>query len=302
MRRSDSVGLSAGWRCRDVLYRTDNPIPFARIIDGLLCDREPDIPCLGVFSLVAVYAHLEEHTIMKRICALRLSVLILGFAITSPSLMAQSLPVPAAAERPSTDATAFRPSENIPHPSPIFGYTRPTEKEKLQLYGFEAFGPFPFAQAILAGGFQQATKSPPEWGSGWDAFGKRVASNFGIELVTTTTHYGIAELFREDDAYYRCQCSGFFPRFRHAVISTFTGRRGAEGHTVFSFGAGTMTALAWYPHRYGLKDGFRMGNYNLAGQAGGNIGLEFIYGGPHTLFSHLRRPKPPDETEADQNP
>ena len=30
-----------------------------------------------------------------------------------------------------------------------------------------------------------------------------------------------------------------------------------------------------------------MGNYNLAGQAVGNLALEFIYGGPHIMFSHI---------------
>jgi hypothetical protein len=196
----------------------------------------------------------------------------------------------------------------VPYQSPILAYTSPTEREKLQLFEFDAFGPFAVAQATLTGGFQQATKSPPEWGSGWNAYGERVGSNFGIELVTTTARYGIAEIFREDAAYYRCQCRGFFPRFRHALISTLTARRGADGHTVFSFAglaspyAGTMTALAWYPHRYGVKDGFRMGNYNLAGQAAGNVGLEFIYGGPHTLFSHIHRSKAPVETAATQNP
>jgi hypothetical protein len=59
-----------------------------------------------------------------------------------------------------------------------------------------------------------------------------------------------------------------------------------------------MTALAWYPHRYNAKDGFRLGNYNLASQAGGNLLLEFIYGGPHTLLGHLRHSKLPEDTAA----
>jgi hypothetical protein len=55
--------------------------------------------------------------------------------------------------------------------------------------------------------------------------------------------------------------------------------------------AGTMTAVyAWYPGRYGAKDALRMGNYTLLAFAGENLALEFIYGGPHTLFSRLHRP------------
>jgi hypothetical protein len=63
-----------------------------------------------------------------------------------------------------------------------------------------------------------------------------------------------------------------------------------------------MTALAWYPDRCGMKDGFRMGNYNLAGQAAGNVAMEFIYGGPHTMFSHLGLSNSPGGIAANQNP
>jgi hypothetical protein len=49
--------------------------------------------------------------------------------------------------------------------------------------------------------------------------------------------------------------------------------------------AGTMAAVyGWYPSRFGVKDGLRMGNYNLLAFAGLNVAKEFIYGGPHTLF------------------
>jgi hypothetical protein len=45
-----------------------------------------------------------------------------------------------------------------------------------------------------------------------------------------------------------------------------------------------------------------MGNYNLAGQAVQNLAFEFIYGGPHTLFSHIRRSKSQGGTAVAQNP
>ena len=88
--------------------------------------------------------------------------------------------------------------------------------------------------------------------------------------------------------------AGPFPRLRHAVISTLTGRRGEDGHRVFSFSAlaapyaGSMTAVyGWYPDRFGAKDAFRMGNYSLLGYMGGNIALEFFYSGPHSLLSRM---------------
>jgi hypothetical protein len=188
-------------------------------------------------------------------------------------------------------------------------YVRPTQATKLRNYFFDTFGPYPILGAALAAGVNQAYNTPPEWGQGAEAYGKRFGSNFGIEAVTTTTRYALAEAFREDTLYYRCQCRGFFPRLSHAMVSTFTARRGDDGHRVFSFPdlvapyAGTMTAVyAWYPDRYNYKDAFRIGNYSLLGYMGGNIALEFLYRGPHSLFSRMHLDSSHGTSDPGSNP
>ena len=173
-------------------------------------------------------------------------------------------------------------------------YVRPTERTKVSNYAFDAFGPYPIAGAAVAAGINQWTNSPLEWGQGAEGFGKRFGSDFGIAAVGTTTRYGLAEAFKEDTLYYRCECGGPFPRLRHAVISALTGRRGPDGHRVFSFSAlaapyaGSVIAVhAWYPDRFGAKDAFRMGSYSLLSYMGGNIALEFFYSGPHSLLTRM---------------
>jgi len=223
--------------------------------------------------------------------ALRVGIcaaLLAGF--NAPGARAQSAQ---GATTPATNAVAAAPSTTT-HAEPGVAYVRPTESVKLHNFIFDAVGPYPFIGAAGTAGIQQAYGTPREWGEGWDAYGVRVASNFGIALTTTTTRYALAEVFREDTLYYRCECKGVLPRLGHALISTVTARRGDDGHREFSFPglaapyAGAMTAaLGWYPSRYGPKDGFRMGNYNLLGQAGQNIALEFVYGGPHTLLNNM---------------
>jgi hypothetical protein len=203
-------------------------------------------------------------------------------------------------QQQTTPAQSSDPKMMSPHVANVLPgqtYRRPTERQKLRAYAFDTFGPYPFLGAAFAGGIQQAYGTPPEWGGGIGGYGKRVASNFGVNLVTQTTRYGLSELFREDTLYYRCECSGFGHRLQHALISTVTARRGDDGHRVFSFAAlaapyaGTeAAALLWYPSRYEPMDGFRTGNYNLAVQAGLNVALEFIYGGPHTLLSQHHVP------------
>jgi hypothetical protein len=200
------------------------------------------------------------------------------------------------------------PAPGTTQPEPDLTYSRPTEKEKLHSYFFDAFGPYPLAGAVAFGALNQATKTPPEWGQGMGAYGERVGSVFGIALVTTTTRYTLAKAFREDTLYYRCECTGVMRRLGHAMISTVTSRIGDDGHRRLSFPAivspyaGSMTAVyGWYPSRYGAKDGFRMGNYAILAFAAGNIAREFIYGGPHTLFGHMGHSSTAN-TSTDSNP
>ena len=217
-----------------------------------------------------------------------------GMLMAFVALTLAAMPVPA---RPQ----ALVPSEAptvitgiTPHEALDSTYVRPTERMKMNNFVFDAFGPYPIVGAGVAAGINQWTNSPPEWGQGAEGFGKRFGSDFAIAAIDTTTRYGLAEALREDTLYYRCECSGPFPRLRHAVISTFTARRGEDGHRVFSFPAlvapyaGSMTAIyGWYPNRFGAKDAFRMGNYSLLGYMGGNIALEFFYSGPHALISRM---------------
>ena len=173
-------------------------------------------------------------------------------------------------------------------------YVRPTQKTKIINYAFDAFGPYPIAGAALMAGFNQFSNAPPEWKQGVEGYSRRFGSDYGIAAVATTTRYGLSEAFKQDALYYRCECNGVFPRLSHAMISTFTARRGRDGHRVFSIPAlvgpyaGSMTAVyGWYPDRYGAKDGFRTGNYSLLLYAGGNIALEFLYSGPHSMLARM---------------
>jgi hypothetical protein len=202
-----------------------------------------------------------------------------------------ALPVLAKAQSPATPPDSPGTVANTPPAQRDLTYVRPSEKTKFHNYIFDMIGPYPILGAALSAGINQADNTPPEWGQGAEAYGKRFGSNFGIAAVSTTTRYALAEAFGEDTLYYRCECKGFFPRLSHAMISTLVTRRGDDGHRVFSVPslvapyAGTMTAVyGWFPSRYNAKDGFRMGNYALLGYAGGNIAREFIYGGRHSLL------------------
>jgi hypothetical protein len=201
--------------------------------------------------------------------------------------------LPNAAEVPLPNAGL----PDAPQAKKTYSYEKPTQKTKFMNYLFDAWGPLPLVGAAVVAGIQQAGGHPHEWGGGIGGYGRRFGSDLGIGAITTTTRYGLAQLTGEDTLYYRCECTGFFPRFKHAMFSTLTGRRGEDGHRVFSFPslvapyAGSFTAVyAWYPARYSSKDAFRIGNYNLLVYAAGNVLLEFLPSGPHSPLSkfHLQ--------------
>jgi len=211
----------------------------------------------------------------------------------SPLAKAQSSAGTGGSTRTSPSAQTTSKPAHV-QPGRTADYTKPDFGQRFHNYLFDSFGPYPLIGAAAAAGVTQGTNSPPEWGQGAEGYGYRYASAFGINLVATSARYGLAEIFREDTIYYRCECSGFFPRLSHAVISTVTSRRGDDGHRFISIAniaapyAGTETAaLGWYPSRYNAMDGFRMGNYALLTYAGVNVAKEFIYGGPHTLIKNV---------------
>ena len=174
-------------------------------------------------------------------------------------------------------------------------YIRPLRGTTLRDFAFDAFGPYALTGTALIAGLDQATNTPPEWRQGFVGYSERFGSGFGIAVVETTTRYGLAAALKEDTSFYPCDCCGFFPRLRHAAISALTARRGADGHRVFSipavvapYAGATGAVYGWYPNRFSAKDAFRMGNYSLLESVGGNITLEFLYSGPHSLLSRMQ--------------
>lgn len=221
-----------------------------------------------------------------KICKTFFTFSVAAFLVALPGLArSQSAVLP---DAPSATATVS-PSPRL---EPI--YSRPIHTTMVRNYVFDTFGPYPLAGAGFASGISQLTDSPPEWHQGVEGYAKRFGSDFGRTAIATTARYALSEVLKEDTLYYRCECSGMVPRFRHAVLSTVTARHGQDGHRALSLSAlvapyvgSTVAVYGWYPDRYGAKDAFRLGNYNLLAFVGGNVALEFLYSGPHSLLSRV---------------
>lgn len=177
---------------------------------------------------------------------------------------------------------------------PAFAYEPPTAAMKLKNYFFDAFGPYPLTMAALVSAYHQARHNPPDWREGWPGYGMRYGSDFGGSVAGVTARYLAAEALHEDTLYYRCACKGIWPRLGHALRSTLMARSETDGHNVLGvsgliapYATGFTEVYGWYPHRYGAKDAFRMGNYGLLDYALGNVSLEFMASLPHVKGKSL---------------
>lgn len=162
-------------------------------------------------------------------------------------------------------------------------YQFPDSRTRFRHYARDSFGPGALVSSAISSGFDQANNRPPEWRQGAKGYGKRFASRFGQNAIQETAQYGLSEALKQDAAYYKCECKGFLPRFKHALVSGVTARN-REGKRVFSapkvvspYIAGFTATATWYPDRFGPKDGFRLGNLNLVSNFTSNLFREFFF-------------------------
>ena len=179
-------------------------------------------------------------------------------------------------------ATAQTPTPTPAAPTQA-GYTRPGTSARRARYLKNMFGPEAIVKNIAMGGLTTWSNSPREWGPNWRGFGKRVASNFGKEIISNTVKFGLEEAFELDSHYYRSRQHDLGPRLKNALVSTVT-TRNREGDRVFGFprivgiySSHIIAAEVWYPNRYGIKDGLRSGTFSLGMTAVYNIFKEFIH-------------------------
>jgi hypothetical protein len=157
-----------------------------------------------------------------------------------------------------------------------------TEKERFQAYLLSTGGPVPLIGEAAGAGVGQWLNSPKEWGQGWGAYGERFGSNLAYNAVRQTITYGTSIVFREDDRYFASTAHGFWPRTRHALVSTFTARHpnGRQMVSVSSvtgvIGASAISSI-WGPDSWkGPGNIAANSGISFASTAGFNVVREFL--------------------------
>jgi hypothetical protein len=187
-------------------------------------------------------------------------------------------------------ATALFAQDNVGKPAgpagdplqPAARPQTPSARERFHRYVADAFGPAALLAAGIAAATDQPVNAPPEWKQGAAGFERRMASRFGQFAVAETARYGLAAAFDLDTRYRGCECRGALPRLGHALLSSVTARA-ADGRRAVSlpdlvapYAGGLAAASAWYPSRFGPKDGVRMGTWAFGIHAGVSIVREFL--------------------------
>ena len=157
-----------------------------------------------------------------------------------------------------------------------------TPKQRFKSYLLNTAGPVPLVGEALGSGIAQWTNSPPEWGQGWKAYGKRLGSNFAYNAVRQTISYAAASAFHEDYRYFAAPEPGPWRRVRHALIYTFTARH-SDGRDRFSVAsvAGVVGASGiasiWGPRSWqGAGNIAENAGISFASTAGLNVVREFL--------------------------
>jgi hypothetical protein len=167
---------------------------------------------------------------------------------------------------------------------------------KLEFHANGAYGPWADLGTAAYAGFLQEINSPPEWGQGGSAYGKRLASTAGWMGIHGALAFGLDSTLHQDPRYYRSLSTGFWRRSGHALRQTILTRTDTGGETLSTWRIGSAYGAAflsdlWYPDRLNtLGEGFSRGSVTLAFGLVSNLGLEFWPDVKAKLFHRNAKP------------
>jgi len=198
---------------------------------------------------------------------------------------ADSAPPPAnqdQAPSPGQNNTANRSVK----PPAIFNSARPyvpqTQSERARYYVKHMFSPESIFRAAAGAGINQALNTPSEWGQGGLGYGRRFASSYGNHIVQATTMYGLSAVFHEDNRYFASGETGFGPRLKYAIGSSFQslhddGTRHFSYSRMASYIAAALISRLWQPSTTrGVMHAASAFGVSVGAETGFNVAREFL--------------------------
>jgi hypothetical protein len=130
-----------------------------------------------------------------------------------------------------------------------------TAKVKFHYFLKSIYKPTFIAISLTGSAINQANNTVPEWGQGWDAYGKRFGSSYGQKVLKRSFAFGLKTAFNEDLRYFSSGRSGIFHRSLYATERVFIARKDSGGTRPNYTGVASAFGVAyisrqWHPGSY----------------------------------------------------
>ena len=139
--------------------------------------------------------------------------------------------------------------------------------------------PGAYLKRLFAAGIDQARGVPSQWDDGWGGFSERFTSREGQFITANSVAAAGNAALQYEPRYDQCQCSGLWPRTRHAILRNFVTYNHSEQElrpqwALYS-GAfvGGVVSTYWKPSPH---NPLSQGGYSMLGQAGYGALLNFF--------------------------
>ena len=157
---------------------------------------------------------------------------------TPPNLMAQ---------QPDSDPSLAPVTDKSDMPA------RFTSKDRLRFYWHSTFTPFAYVGPVAGSALTQwTTGNPPEWGQGFEGYGRRLLSGSGRQAIANTIGLGVSAIAHEDPRHYPTGEHGVWRRGLFAARQAFVSHNPSGGlmpaysRIIGAYGA-SFVSNAWYP-------------------------------------------------------
>ena len=161
-------------------------------------------------------------------------------------------------------------------------FTPMTKHERLHHYVRTTFSFESVLRSGFGAGISQWQNTPSEWGQGTTGYAARLANSYGQHVIRQTMMFGASSLLHEDNRYIASEETGFGPRLKYAVESSFLARRddGKRRLSYSRLGSYVATAFLsrqWQPHSTnGGQNAIMSFETVMATTVGFNVAREFL--------------------------
>jgi hypothetical protein len=121
---------------------------------------------------------------------------------------------------PTPAATQHRTRSTEPNPD----YQPITLDGRIKWWFKSTLGPTSLFDGVIVSGFRTALEHPPQWGSGWNGFGRRYALRLSGIGLSNAIEGSAGAAWGEDPRYFRAGRGSFKGRVGHVVSGAFMDR------------------------------------------------------------------------------